>query len=137
MRWKSWFVIMFSFNPSPYMFAKIFEDGASYRGQLKTLCRELTREYYAQVMQPEMEAGHNQMHFFETITDGIKDLLHQGKFLRGGFDENVFFPSFYSSSFAHGFKSGKNSKLRKPAHRQGCEELLLQRQRYLSCCLIP
>ncbi|KAF9455601.1 hypothetical protein BDZ94DRAFT_1277848 [Collybia nuda] len=62
----------------------IFEDGASYRGQLKTLCRLLTAIHYSKELQPDCP---NQEHYMETVKRNAERLRKKGFFLQGDLDE--------------------------------------------------
>jgi hypothetical protein len=73
---------------------QIFEDGATYRGQLKTLCRNLTAVHLTSDLTPHIEHSHNQLEYYELVKDNVKKLLKKAFFLQGGQDENVLVHSF-------------------------------------------
>jgi hypothetical protein len=75
----------------PYYF-QIFEDGAAYRGRMKTMCRDVIKFHYRAELDPEIEYGHNSNEREQVIANNVKNLIDDSLFLQGP-------PDFHVSSF--------------------------------------
>jgi hypothetical protein len=72
------------------MFIKVYEDAASYRGQMKTKCRLLVASHYFKLLSPHCPG---QAEFMETVERNATMLRKNGFFLQDGTDENVLLVS--------------------------------------------
>jgi hypothetical protein len=70
----------------PDLFTQIFEDGASYRGQLKTKCRTCVASYYSTKLKPT-SPGHGA--YVATVMENAAALRAGGSFMHGGLDAKV------------------------------------------------
>jgi hypothetical protein len=68
---------------------QIFEDGASYRGRLKTMAREVVKFYYKDAFNSDIEHCHNSDQRDNAISKKIKKLIDESLFLQGPPDIEV------------------------------------------------
>lgn len=66
---------------------QIYEDIATFRGELKTMARVISKEKYDFL--PPGDANLTPGESIQYIKDAIAKLLDSGSFLRNGVDENV------------------------------------------------
>lgn len=71
------------------LLSQIFEDGPTTRGKLKTKTHTLFKQHYKKIIKPIINRGHNSDELIEIVRSGVKELLKDSQFLRGGYDENV------------------------------------------------
>jgi hypothetical protein len=70
--------------------SQVFEDGATYRGRLKTLGRTVVKMFYADLLQPDITEGHNSDQVLMVIKDNVTTALADSSFLLATErDENV------------------------------------------------
>jgi hypothetical protein len=55
---------------------------------MKKVAREVVSTKYVNSLSSDFEGG-NQLEMYKMVKDGVTGLLSEGRFLRGGFDENV------------------------------------------------
>lgn len=73
------------------MIFKVFQDGANYRGQMKTKACEILLKHFTDLQAPTTEdPDFDWVVCQERIGARAKALLADGLFLRGGKDINVF-----------------------------------------------
>ena len=60
---------------------QIFEDGATYRGRLKALGRQLTKTLYSDVIAPEVVFDCNSDQYARVAGESVTEFLTQSKFL--------------------------------------------------------
>lgn len=73
---------------------KVFEDGSTHRGRLKSLGRTVVKSFYGDVLRPDIMEGHNSDQEARIIGDKVNDILEDSSFLLASeLDENVSFES--------------------------------------------
>ncbi|KAH9167798.1 hypothetical protein EDB89DRAFT_2074550 [Lactarius sanguifluus] len=71
------------------MTAVIFDDGASYRGRMKTMARDIVKSHFKAELEPSLTYGHNSSEQAQVISDAVKNCLRNSLFLVGPkLDEN-------------------------------------------------
>lgn len=70
---------------------QIFEDGASYRGRMKGIARDIVTLHYKNELFPVIEHCHNSNQRDEVVAENVKNLLDESLFLQGPRDNNVSF----------------------------------------------
>jgi hypothetical protein len=101
-----YYPILLSF---PNLFLQIFEDGASYHGQLKTKCRTLVTSHYYPLLHPDCPS---QVEYMATIRSNAQELRDGGFFLQGGRDKNVLVTHHHLDSILNSLILEQNSQLR-------------------------
>jgi hypothetical protein len=83
--------------------SQVFEDGASYHGRLKLLGRTIVKEYYEDVLQPNIMEGHNSDQAMMIVRDNVTATLQDSSFLLAAEpDENVRFKNpFMYRRYSH------------------------------------
>jgi hypothetical protein len=66
-------------------FFQVWEDGSTYRGELKTKAREIVSQCFD--IFPQEQLGKKEHHNY--IAHKVARLLEKGLFLRGGLDDEV------------------------------------------------
>lgn len=72
-----------------FAFFQIFEDGASYRGHMKTLAHEVFKFHYKSALTSDIDDGHNSDQRDQIISDKIKRLTNESLFIQGPLDAQV------------------------------------------------
>ena len=70
---------------------QIFEDGATYRGRMKTLARQVVSFHYKAKLDPIIEHCHNLDQRDEAISRNVRQLIEESLFLQGPPDANASF----------------------------------------------
>lgn len=65
----------------------MFEEGSTFRSTLKTQARIIAEQKYE--IYPNITGPHNQLEYYEGITNNIQALLKDSMYLRDGEDEQV------------------------------------------------
>ena len=68
---------------------QIFEDGATYRGRMKSMGREVVKIHYRAALYPVIDYCHNSDQREQIISDNVKKLIEDSLFLQGPPDVNV------------------------------------------------
>ena len=72
------------------LISQVFQDGSTYRGRLKLLCRVVVKACYEDMLQPNIVEGHNSDQAIMTIRDNVTKILQDSTFLLATEpDENV------------------------------------------------
>ncbi|KAH9015571.1 hypothetical protein EDB85DRAFT_1898647 [Lactarius pseudohatsudake] len=71
------------------MTAVIFDDGASYRGRMKTMARDIVKSHFKAELEPSLAFDHNSSEEAQAISDAVRNCLQNSLFLVGPkLDEN-------------------------------------------------
>lgn len=68
---------------------QIFEDGAAYRGRMKSMGRDVVKIHYRAELYPDIDICHNSNQRDGIIADNVKKLTEGSLFLQGPADVNV------------------------------------------------
>ncbi|KAM6491219.1 hypothetical protein JOM56_013458 [Amanita muscaria] len=78
------------------MTALIFEDGATFRGHMKIMARDIVKFHYKDALDPEILLCHNSDQREDKIAQNVKELISTSLFLQGPRDANG-----HSKNFGH------------------------------------
>ena len=59
----------------------VFEDGATYRGRLKTLGRHVVKSFYADMIFPNVDGNLNSDQYHQLVLQNVTGLLSEASFL--------------------------------------------------------
>ncbi|KAH9023796.1 hypothetical protein EDB85DRAFT_2150948 [Lactarius pseudohatsudake] len=65
------------------MTAVIFDDGASYRGRMKTMARDIVKSHFKAELEPSLAFDHNSSEEAQAISDAVRNCLQNSLFLVG------------------------------------------------------
>lgn len=72
------------------LISQVFQDGSTYRGRLKLLCRVIVKACYEDMLHPNIVEGHNSDQAIMTVRDNVTKILQDSTFLLATEpDENV------------------------------------------------
>jgi hypothetical protein len=110
---------------------QIWEDGSSFRGDLKTMARGIVPQQY-NIVPKDLVA--NPAAYMAHVSNTVKDLLTEGNFHRNGVDAQVIIP-FNSVSLGLINELGPYEKFRASSDRGTMPNLLLRTSE--DCKAIP
>jgi len=75
---------------------QVFEDGSTYRGRLKSLCRTTVKACYKDILQPDIMEDLNSDQATRIVRDNVSKILNDSSFLLAAEpDENVSFENYF------------------------------------------
>jgi hypothetical protein len=84
---------MFRVNPVllDLIFSQLFGDSSTFRSSMKTLGREIVKQFYPTLdPEPPTAGGYNQLHYAEMVRDAVDALIENSKYLQDGKDDQVY-----------------------------------------------